>query len=128
MLNIHALKQHRHRSASCHIVVHVDGLPTQVGKLDQLLTWLWRVHGVDYYAGTEVAEPDAEQRAGPRPTLRCPRPEDGEQACLTHAPSCRPRRPLFDRNTKLTLSIICPTSVHRGHNVLCKRCWGLRSV
>ena len=50
-----------------------------MGKLDQLLTWLWRVHGVDYYAGTEVAEPDADQRAGPRPTLRCPRPEDGEQ-------------------------------------------------
>ena len=57
----------------------------QAGKLDQLLTWLWRVHGVDYYAGTEVAEPDAEQRAGPRPTLRCPRPEDGEQVGLfTH--------------------------------------------
>ena len=52
----------------------------QVGKLDRLLTWLWRVHGVDYYAGTEVAEPDEEQRAGPRPTLRCPRPEEGEQA------------------------------------------------
>ena len=54
-----------------------------MGKLDQLLTWLWRVHGVDYYAGTEVAEPDAEQRAGPRPTLRCPRPEDGEQVSET---------------------------------------------
>ena len=56
-----------------------------MGKLDQLLTWLWRVHGVDYYAGTEVAEPDAEQRAGPRPTLRCPRPEDGEQVRLHDA-------------------------------------------
>ena len=44
-----------------------------------LLTYLWRVHGVDYYGGAEVAEPDEEQRRGPRPTLRCPRPEEGEQ-------------------------------------------------
>ena len=43
--------------------------------------WLWRVHGVDYYAGVEVAEPDAGQRTGPRPTLRCTRPEEGEQVC-----------------------------------------------
>lgn len=26
----------------------------QVGKLDVVLTYLWRVHGVDYYAGAEV--------------------------------------------------------------------------
>lgn len=51
----------------------------QVGKLDVLLTYLWRVHGVDYYAGAEVSEPDEDQRSGPRPTLRCPRPEEGEQ-------------------------------------------------
>lgn len=54
----------------------------QLGKLDSLLTWLWRVHGVDYYAGVEIAEPDAEQRSGPRPTLRCPRPEEGEQVSI----------------------------------------------
>ncbi len=51
----------------------------QAGKLDVVLTYLWRVHGVDYYGGAEVAEPDEDQRAGPRPTLRCPRPEEGEQ-------------------------------------------------
>ena len=55
-----------------------------MSRLDQLLTWLWRVHGVDYYAGTEVAEPDEEQRAGPRPTLRCPRPEEGEQVSCSY--------------------------------------------
>lgn len=51
----------------------------QAGKLDVVLTYLWRVHGLDYYGGAEVAEPEEEQRAGPRPTLRCPRPEEGEQ-------------------------------------------------
>lgn len=44
-----------------------------------MLTYLWRVHGVDYYAGAEVSEPEEDQRCGPRPTLRCPRPEEGEQ-------------------------------------------------
>ena len=53
--------------------------PPQVGKLDVLLTYLWRVHGVDYYGGGEVAEPEEDQRTGPRPTLRCQRPEEGEQ-------------------------------------------------
>lgn len=44
-----------------------------------LLAYLWRVHGVDYYAAAENLEPEDAQRAGPRPTLRCPRPEEGEQ-------------------------------------------------
>lgn len=61
----------------------------QVGKLDQVLTWLWRVHGVDYYAGVEVAEPDAQQRTGARPTLRCPRPEEGEQVSTTSSITLR---------------------------------------
>jgi hypothetical protein len=51
----------------------------QIGRLDLQLTYLWRVHGVDYYNGVEVAEPSAEQRAAPRPTVRGPRPEEGEQ-------------------------------------------------
>jgi len=53
--------------------------PAEVaGKLDVVLMYLWRVHGVDYYAGSETLEPEDSQRAGPRPTLRCPRPEEGE--------------------------------------------------
>lgn len=45
-----------------------------------LLTYLWRVHGVDYYAGVENSEMDEESWAAPRPTLRGPRPEEGEKA------------------------------------------------
>lgn len=48
-------------------------------RLDILLTYLWRVHGCDYYSGNENLEPEDSQRSAPRPTLRCPRPEEGEQ-------------------------------------------------
>ncbi len=52
----------------------------QLGQLDLQLTYLWRVHGVDYYAGVEHAEPEAyDACAGSRRKLRCTRPEDGEQ-------------------------------------------------
>ena len=52
----------------------------QLGQLDLQLTYLWRVHGVDYYAGVEHAEPELyDACAGSRRKLRCTRPEDGEQ-------------------------------------------------
>ena len=52
----------------------------QLGQLDLQLTYLWRVHGVDYYAGVEHAEPEAyDACAGSKRVLRCPRPEEGEQ-------------------------------------------------
>ena len=52
----------------------------QLGQLDLQLTYLWRVHGVDYYAGIEHAEPESyDACAGSRRRLRCTRPEDGEQ-------------------------------------------------
>ena len=52
----------------------------QLGHLDLQLTYLWRVHGVDYYAGIEHAEPESyDACAGSRRRLRCTRPEDGEQ-------------------------------------------------
>jgi hypothetical protein len=28
-----------------------EGLAQLLGRLDLVLTWLWRVHGVDYYSG-----------------------------------------------------------------------------
>ena len=52
----------------------------QLGQLDLQLIYLWRVHGVDYYAGLENAEPDSyDACAGSRRILRCTRPEEGEQ-------------------------------------------------
>ena len=52
----------------------------QLGQLDLQLTYLWRVHGVDYYAGVEHAEPEAyDACADSKRVLRCPRPEEGEQ-------------------------------------------------
>ncbi|KAK9816062.1 hypothetical protein WJX74_001598 [Apatococcus lobatus] len=53
----------------------------QVKQLDINVLYLWRVHGVDYYAGLEVAEPSewGVHLVQPR-TLRGPRPEEGEEA------------------------------------------------
>ena len=34
------------------ITVSPENLQESLGKLDQMLAYLWRVHGVDYYAGT----------------------------------------------------------------------------
>jgi len=52
----------------------------QLGQLDLQLTYLWRVHGVDYYAGVENAEPELyDACAGSKRMPRCPRPEEGEQ-------------------------------------------------
>ena len=52
----------------------------QLGQLDLQLTYLWRVHGVDYYAGIEHAEPESyDACAGSRRMPRGTRPEDGEQ-------------------------------------------------
>ena len=52
----------------------------QLGQMDLQLTYLWRVHGVDYYAGLENAEPELyDACAGSKRMPRCPRPEEGEQ-------------------------------------------------
>ena len=52
----------------------------QLEQLDLQLTYLWRVHGVDYYAGVENAEPELyDACAGSKRMPRCPRPEEGEQ-------------------------------------------------
>ena len=68
----------------------------QLGQLDLQLTYLWRVHGVDYYAGTEHAEPEAyDACASSKRMLRCTRPEEGEQPIkeegvklLAYVPPC----------------------------------------
>jgi hypothetical protein len=52
----------------------------RLGQLDLLLTWLWRVHGLDYYAGKELLlEADYEARSSKQRTIRGPRPEEGEE-------------------------------------------------
>lgn len=58
-----------------------EGFDEQVKLLDINLLYLWRVHGVDYYAGLELAEPSewGVHLVQPR-TLRGPRPEEGEEA------------------------------------------------
>ena len=58
-----------------------EGFEDKVGKLDLQLTYLWRVHALDYYGGKELANPASyEQRESLSRVLRGPRPEDGEQA------------------------------------------------
>ena len=56
------------------------GLAARLGELDQVLTWLWRVHGVDYYGGSELLlELPYATRAASSRTMRGPRPEEGEE-------------------------------------------------
>lgn len=57
-----------------------EDLDERAGKLDLQLAYLWRVHGVDYYAGKEAADPMSfSARATAARTLRGPKPEEGEQ-------------------------------------------------
>ena len=43
-------------------VVDESNLSESLGRLDLLLTYLWRVHGVDYYAGYELTAAEFGQR------------------------------------------------------------------
>lgn len=57
-----------------------EQLVLRLGQLDQLLTWLWRVHGIDYYSGKELLlEVDYISRGSTFRTIRGPRPEEGEE-------------------------------------------------
>jgi hypothetical protein len=57
-----------------------EALLERLGQLDLLLTWLWKVHGLDYYGGRELLlEADYMDRAAAARTLRGPRPEEGEE-------------------------------------------------
>ncbi len=51
-----------------------------MSRLDQQLDYLWRVHGLDYYAGEELPVPELEARGARARLHRPPRPEEGEQA------------------------------------------------
>ena len=67
----------------------------QLGQLDLQLTYLWRVHGVDYYAGREHAEPEAyDACASSKRMLRCTRPEEGEQPIKEEGVNFIERMPL----------------------------------
>ncbi|WIA09843.1 hypothetical protein OEZ85_010057 [Tetradesmus obliquus] len=57
-----------------------EALQERLGQLDLLLTWLWRVHGLDYYGGRELLlEAEYADRAAAARTVRGPRPEEGEE-------------------------------------------------
>lgn len=57
-----------------------SALLDRLGQLDLLLTWLWRVHGIDYYGGRELLlEADYDARNSKQRTVRGPRPEEGEE-------------------------------------------------
>ncbi|GFR47460.1 hypothetical protein Agub_g9186 [Astrephomene gubernaculifera] len=60
------------------IVVNDSNYAESVGKLDLQLHWLWKVHGVDYYAGIELNEQDWPYRLNCCRLIRGPRPEEGE--------------------------------------------------
>ncbi|GIL75427.1 hypothetical protein Vretimale_8062 [Volvox reticuliferus] len=65
------------------IVVTEANLTENVGKLDLQLHWLWKVHGVDYYAGIELNEQDWPYRLNCCRLIRGPKPEEGESSEAT---------------------------------------------
>ncbi|KAG2438958.1 hypothetical protein HYH02_010750 [Chlamydomonas schloesseri] len=60
------------------IVVDESNYKESVGKLDLQLHWLWKVHGVDFYAGIELNEQDWPYRLNCCRLIRGPKPEEGE--------------------------------------------------
>lgn len=57
-----------------------ESLQHRLGQLDLLLTWLWRVHGIDYYGGKELLlEAEYDERRHVNRTVRGQRPEEGEE-------------------------------------------------
>lgn len=57
-----------------------ESLMSRLGHLDMLLTWLWRVHGIDYYGGKELlVEAEYVERQHMNRTVRGQRPEEGEE-------------------------------------------------
>lgn len=62
------------------IVADEDSLLLRLNQLDLLLTWLWRVHGIDYYGGKELLlEAEYLDRGRMSRTVRGQRPEEGEE-------------------------------------------------
>ncbi len=57
--------------------VNEGNLKEMLGKLDLQLHWLWKVHGIDYYAGVELNEQDWQYRLNCCRLIRGPQPEEG---------------------------------------------------
>jgi len=60
-------------------VVDSSNYDEQVGRLDLQLSYLWRVHGIDYYSGYELAASEFGQRLTACRLLRGPKPEMKEE-------------------------------------------------
>ena len=75
------------------------------------MTYLWRVHGVDYYAGKEAAEPlQFKLRSEGKRMLRGPRPEEGEQA--TEAEGRQLNKATLPSITFASSTAFCRSSAH----------------
>jgi hypothetical protein len=62
------------------VAVEGDDSEAAIAKLDLQLTYLWKVHGLDFYAGKELSEPMQYKLRLTTPRMvRGPRPEEGEQ-------------------------------------------------
>lgn len=60
------------------LIVSDDNHADSVAKLDLQLHWLWKVHGVDYYAGIELNDQDWPYRLNFCRLIRGSKPEEGE--------------------------------------------------
>jgi hypothetical protein len=59
--------------------------PTRCPFCLQVLVYLWRVHGIDYYGGREYTNPAEPGRAAARRTQRGPKPSEADMAAAAAA-------------------------------------------
>lgn len=65
-------------AAEADVIVDETNLAASISQLDMQLTWLWRVHGIDYYSGHELVEGEWPYRLTACRLIRGPCPEPGE--------------------------------------------------
>ena len=97
----------------------------QLKQLDLQLLYLWRAHGIDYYAGIESFDPEKpELPPAGKHMQRCTRPEEGEQAddaegeSSPHLTSTSPQRPSMRRDSnQIVMSLRATCSCVARHVV-----------
>ena len=75
------LAQDTGRESLLDFLAGPEDIEETIRKLDIQLTYLWKVHAVDFYAGKENADPMSfALRTSTERRIRGPRPEEGEQS------------------------------------------------
>lgn len=84
-----------------------DDSEAAIAKLDLQLTYLWKVHGLDFYAGKEFSQAMQYKLRLTTPRMvRGPRPEEGEQPTEAEGSvSCLPTKKMSVKLQSCCLSM-----------------------